>query len=141
MLLPKTMFIEHHRAADTGCARVGAASTWNLASSAYSTLCCGCTPPTLNLFTAFRQVLTKDCRLFVKIPPYRVSQKKCPIATISLNLFQRSDYTFSQVFRNQNFEPVPDTKKYSTAMCYKEWRTPPVQMLKPVSARSCSRKG
>ena len=38
---------------------------------------------------------------------YRVSQKKCPIATFSLNLFQRSDYSFSHVFRNQNFEPVP----------------------------------
>ena len=25
----------------------------------------------------------------------------------SLNLFQRCDYTFSHVFRNQNFEPVP----------------------------------
>ena len=25
--------------------------------------------------------------------------KKCPIATFSLNLFQRSDYTFSHVFR------------------------------------------
>ena len=33
-------------------------------------------------------------------------QKKCPIATFSLHLFQRSDYTFSHVFRNQNFEPV-----------------------------------
>ena len=33
--------------------------------------------------------------------------KKCPIATFSLNLFQRSDCTFSHVFRNQNFEPVP----------------------------------
>ena len=31
---------------------------------------------------------------------------KCPIATFSLNLFQRSDYAFSQVFRNQNFEPI-----------------------------------
>ena len=38
---------------------------------------------------------------------YRVSQKKCPIAIFSLNLFQRCDYTFSHVFRNQNFEPVP----------------------------------
>ena len=38
---------------------------------------------------------------------YRVPQKKCPIAIFSLNLFQRSDYTFSHVFRNQNFEPVP----------------------------------
>ena len=38
---------------------------------------------------------------------YRVDQKKCPIASFSLNLFQRSDYTFSCVFRNQNFEPVP----------------------------------
>ena len=32
---------------------------------------------------------------------------KCPIATFSLNLFQRSNYTFSHVFRNQNFEPIP----------------------------------
>ena len=31
---------------------------------------------------------------------YRVPQKKCPIAIFSLNLFQRSDYTFSHVFRN-----------------------------------------
>ena len=38
---------------------------------------------------------------------YRVPQKKCPIANFSLNLFQRSDYTFSHVLRNQNFEPVP----------------------------------
>ena len=38
---------------------------------------------------------------------YRVDQKKCPIAIFSLNLFQRSDLTFSHVFRNQNFEPVP----------------------------------
>ena len=38
---------------------------------------------------------------------YRVPQKKCPIAIFSLNLFQRSDCTFSHVFRNQNFEPVP----------------------------------
>ena len=30
-----------------------------------------------------------------------------PIAIFSLNLFQRSVYTFSHVFRNQNFEPVP----------------------------------
>ena len=37
---------------------------------------------------------------------YRVPQKKCPIAIFSLNLFQRSDYTFSHVFRNQSFEPV-----------------------------------
>ena len=37
---------------------------------------------------------------------YRVPQKKCPIAIFSLNLFQRSDYTFSHVFRNQNSEPV-----------------------------------
>ena len=37
---------------------------------------------------------------------YRVSQKKCNIAIFSLNLFQRSDYTFSHVLRNQNFEPV-----------------------------------
>ena len=33
--------------------------------------------------------------------------KKCPKAICSLNLFQRSDYTFSHVFRNENFEPVP----------------------------------
>ena len=33
--------------------------------------------------------------------------KKCNIAIFSLNLFQRSDYTFSHVFRNQNFKPVP----------------------------------
>ena len=33
--------------------------------------------------------------------------KKCPIAIFSLNLFQRPDYTFSHVFRNQNFKPVP----------------------------------
>ena len=38
---------------------------------------------------------------------YRVDQKKCPIAIFSLNLFQRSDLTFSHVFRNQNFEAVP----------------------------------
>ena len=38
---------------------------------------------------------------------YRVSQNKCNIAIFSLNLFQRSDYTFSHVFRNQNFKPVP----------------------------------
>ena len=38
---------------------------------------------------------------------YRVPQKKCPIAIFSLNLFQRSDYTFSHVVQNQNFEPVP----------------------------------
>ena len=33
--------------------------------------------------------------------------KKCPIAIFSLNMFQRCDYTFSDVFRNQNFEPIP----------------------------------
>ena len=33
--------------------------------------------------------------------------KKCPIAIFSFNLFQRCDCTFSHVFRNQNFEPVP----------------------------------
>ena len=33
--------------------------------------------------------------------------KKCPIATCSLNLFQRSDYTFLPVFWIQNFEPDP----------------------------------
>ena len=33
-------------------------------------------------------------------------KKKCNIAIVSLNLFQRSDYSFSHVFRNQNFEPV-----------------------------------
>ena len=33
--------------------------------------------------------------------------KKCPIAILSLNLYQRSDYTFSHVFRNQNFDSVP----------------------------------
>ena len=37
---------------------------------------------------------------------YRVFQKKWNIAIFSLNLFQRSDYAFSQVFRNQNFEPI-----------------------------------
>ena len=44
--------------------------------------------------------------IFLKTAFYRVSQKKCNIAIFSLNLFQRSDYTFSHVFRNQNFEPV-----------------------------------
>ena len=38
---------------------------------------------------------------------YRVFQKKCPIAILSLNLFQRFDYTFSHVPPNQNFDPVP----------------------------------
>ena len=38
---------------------------------------------------------------------YRVSQKKWNIAIFRLNLFQRSDFAFSHVFRNQNFEPVP----------------------------------
>ena len=38
---------------------------------------------------------------------YRVPQKKCPIAIFSLNLFPRSDFCLSHVFRNQNFEPVP----------------------------------
>ena len=33
--------------------------------------------------------------------------KKCPIAIFRLNMFQRCDYTFSDVFRNQNFEPIP----------------------------------
>ena len=33
--------------------------------------------------------------------------KKCPIAIFSLNMFQRCDYTFSHVLRNQNFEPIP----------------------------------
>ena len=47
---------------------------------------------------------TEDMRQ--KNPNYRVSQKKCNIAIFSLNLFQRSDYTFSLVFRNQNLEPV-----------------------------------
>ena len=37
---------------------------------------------------------------------YREFQKKCNIAIFSLNMFQRSDYAFSQVFRNQNFEPI-----------------------------------
>ena len=37
---------------------------------------------------------------------YRVSQKKCPVAIFSLNLFQRCNFTFSHVFRNQNFEPI-----------------------------------
>ena len=35
---------------------------------------------------------------------YRVPQKKCPIEIFSLYLFQRSDYTFLHVFRNQSFE-------------------------------------
>ena len=38
---------------------------------------------------------------------YRVSQKKCNIAISCLDLFQRSNLTFSHVFRNQNFELVP----------------------------------
>ena len=47
-------------------------------------------------------VVSDGCRTV----SYRVPQKKCPIAIFSLNLFQRSDYTFSHVFRNQNSEPV-----------------------------------
>ena len=38
---------------------------------------------------------------------YRVSQKKCNIAISCLDLFQRSNLTFSHVFRNQNLELVP----------------------------------
>ena len=48
--------------------------------------------------------------LYIHIPIYIFIQgvpKKCNIAIFSLNLFQRSDYAFSQVFRNQNFEPIP----------------------------------
>ena len=41
------------------------------------------------------------CILYIQGVP-----KKCPIAIFSLNLFQRCDYTFSHVFRNQNFEPI-----------------------------------
>ena len=50
---------------------------------------------------------TLYCHQCLCFHTYRVPQKKCPIANFSLNLFQRSDYTFSHVLRNQNFEPVP----------------------------------
>ena len=43
----------------------------------------------------------------VQLVKYRVPPKKCPIATCSLNLFQRFDYTFSYVVWNQNFKPDP----------------------------------
>ena len=33
-------------------------------------------------------------------------KQKCPIAISNLNLFWRSNFTFSQVFRDQNVEPV-----------------------------------
>ena len=45
--------------------------------------------------------------------------KKCNIAMFSLNLFQRSNYTFSWVFRNQNFEPVPSKHFEHTHSEYK----------------------
>ena len=45
--------------------------------------------------------------------------KKCPIATFSLNLFQKSDYTFSHVFWNQNFEPIPSKHFKHTYSQYK----------------------
>ena len=55
---------------------------------------------------------------------YRVFQKKCNIAIFSLNLFQRSDYAFSQVFRNQNFEPIPSGHFEHTHSEYKmPWRS------------------
>ena len=44
--------------------------------------------------------------------------KKCPIAMFSLNLFQRSDLTFSHVFWNQNFEPVPSEHFKHTQQCF-----------------------
>ena len=45
--------------------------------------------------------------------------KKCPIANFSLNLFHRSDYTFSHVLRNQNFESVPSKHFKHTHSEYK----------------------
>ena len=66
-------------------------------------------PPKFNLYLVDHLWLESlHCEgTFSVLSIYRVSQKKCPIATCSLNLFQRSDYTFSHVLRNQNFEPVP----------------------------------
>ena len=55
---------------------------------------------------------------------YRVSQKKCNIAIFSLNLFQRSDYTFSHVFRNQNSEPVSSKRIKHPSRIWSALKTP-----------------
>ena len=66
----------------------------------------------INLVLRARQNLEKNPQRLISLftntaySIYTGCPKKCPIAIFSLNLFQRSDYTFSHVFRNQSFEPV-----------------------------------
>ena len=45
---------------------------------------------------------------------YRVTQKKCPLAFWSQNLFQESDFTFPYVFQIQNFEPDSSSNSKNT---------------------------
>ena len=49
-----------------------------------------------------------------EIEKYRVTQKKCPLAFWSSNLFQKSDFTFLHVFWIQNFEPDSSSNSNNT---------------------------
>ena len=55
---------------------------------------------------------------------YRVSLKKGTFLVFALFQFQRSDFTFSYVFWNQNFEPVSSSHSNNALGALKKHKKP-----------------
>ena len=47
---------------------------------------------------------------------YRLTQQKCPIRILSSNLFQKSNFTFQHVFRNEHIKPVSSGHLNNTSL-------------------------